>query len=126
MKKNIYYQIHKSNDQTQGSKNNGFTFPFFKRGGGINGTKGHFNKQVECFVLNDKEKRPTGHGGIFLSKVPYRLMSLNEVTDYNDYIGENVSLRWKFKFYLNKYKMISWKKQNEIISKIEYLFGLLF
>ena len=124
MKKTIYYQIHKSSNQTQGRQNNGFTFPFFKKGGGINGRRAYFNQNVECFVMNDKTRKETGHGGIYYTKVPYSLFSLYELISYNDYISENVSLKFKIRFKLKK--IISFENQNILKSKIEYFFGLIF
>lgn len=120
MKKTIYYQIHPSPNKIQGCKNNGFTYPFFKKGGGINGHVAYFNNNVECFVMNDKKRKSTGHGGIYYSKVPYSIMSLSELISYNNYIKENVSFKFKIK------KFFGFKTTNKIKSKIEYFFGLIF
>jgi hypothetical protein len=125
MKKTIFYQIHKCANKTHGCQNNDFSFPFFKKGGGINGHRAYFNEQVECYVMNDKNRQNTGHGGIFYSKVPYSFLSLNELISYNDYISENVSFKIKVKRFLNKIGF-SFKSQNALKSKIEYTFGLFF
>jgi chemotaxis methyl-accepting protein methylase len=74
--------------------------------------------------MNDEYRKKTGHGGIYYSKVPYSLFSLNELIEYNDYISENVSFKFKIKFKLKK--IISFKKQNILKSKLEYFFGVVF
>lgn len=125
MTKKIFYQIHTSKNQTKGCFNNGFTFPFFKKGGFINGQRAYFNQQIEVFVMNDKNRKQTGHGGIYVSKVPYSIISLHEIIEYNNYIVENVSFKFKTKYLLNKLG-VSFKKQNEIKSKVEFLIGFVF
>jgi hypothetical protein len=125
MNKTIFYQIHKCPNKTKGQPANDFSFPFFKKGGGINGHRAYFNEMVKNYVMNDKSRKNTGQGGIYCSKVPYSMISLSELISFNDYIAENVSFNFKIKYFLNEIGF-SFEKQNELKSKIEYFFGRLF
>jgi len=123
MKKKIFYQICKSENKTQGCQNNNFTFPFFKKYGGHGAQRAYFNEEINAFVMNDK-KRNVLENGIFYSFIPYDIISQHELISYNNSIACNTTKLFKLSRMISN--IVSREKQIFIISKIEFIVGIIF